>query len=215
MKRPPGVLPDLVSAVRERVSAVAGQSERTIMLGTILMASAVSGAVCFVLTQYYSVDVISSLAWLPKDCFPDWGMKVGRHCFNDYANVLPSSVCCQIRGSPPQQNRQYPAGGLVPHYDLRGSRCMAACAAAGVVRLPACFDDRGLYSRRVGGSGCTWSRAGGGVRGVGRGGHSSVDGNRSGQLGGVRGADRAGVSGGAVPTAVGPGQRSWWSWLRW
>ncbi len=105
------MLPDFVSAVRDRVSVVAGQTERTIMLGTILIASAVSGAVCFVLTQYYSVDVISSLAWLPADCFPNWGMKFGRHCFNDYGmfalvGVLPN---------PWEPYRTtYPAGGLVP-----------------------------------------------------------------------------------------------------
>jgi hypothetical protein len=81
------------------------------MLGIILMASAVSGAVCFVLTQYYSVDVFSSLTFPPNDCFPNWGMKVGRHCFNDYGmfalvGVLPN---------PWEPYRTaYPAGGLVP-----------------------------------------------------------------------------------------------------
>jgi hypothetical protein len=111
VKRPLGVLPDLVSAVRERVSAVAGHSERTIMLGTILMASAVSGAVCLVLTQYYSVDVISSLAWLPVDCFPNWAMKVGRHCFNDYG--MFALVGVQPNPWEPWKTA-YPAGGLVP-----------------------------------------------------------------------------------------------------
>ncbi len=90
---------------------VAGQNERTIMLGTILMASALSGAVCFVLTQYFSIDVISSLAWVPVDCFPNWGMKVGRHCFNDYGmfalvGVLPNPW--------EPYKTTYPAGGLVP-----------------------------------------------------------------------------------------------------
>jgi hypothetical protein len=81
------------------------------MLGTILMASAVSGAVYCVLTQYFSVDVLSSLAFLPNDCFPNWAMKVGRHCFNDYGmfalvGVLPN---------PWEPYRTaYPAGGLVP-----------------------------------------------------------------------------------------------------
>ena len=111
MKRPLGVLPNLVSAVRARVSAVTGHSERTIMLGTILMASAVSGAVYCVLTQYYNVDVFSSLTFPPNDCFPNWAMKVGRHCFNDYGmfalvGVLPN---------PWEPYRTaYPAGGLVP-----------------------------------------------------------------------------------------------------
>ena len=111
MHRPLGVLPVLVSAVRARVSAVTGHSERTIMLGTILMASAVSGAVGFVLTQYYSFDVLSSLTFHPGDCFPNWGMKVGRHCFNDYGmfalvGVLPNPW--------EPYGTAYPAGGLVP-----------------------------------------------------------------------------------------------------
>jgi hypothetical protein len=81
------------------------------MLGTILLASAVSGAVGFVLTQYFSVDVLSSLAWLPDDCFPNWQMKVGRHCFNDYGmfalvGVLPNPW--------EPYGTAYPAGGLVP-----------------------------------------------------------------------------------------------------
>jgi hypothetical protein len=97
--------------MRARFSAVIGSPERTIMLGTILMASALSGAVCFVLTQYYSVDVISSLTFQPNDCFPNWAMKFGRHCFNDYGmfalvGVLPN---------PWEPYRTaYPAGGLVP-----------------------------------------------------------------------------------------------------
>jgi hypothetical protein len=103
----------VVSAIREQLSAVVGQSERNIMLGTILMASAVSGAMCFVLAQYYSVEVFSSLAFQPNDCWP-MGMKVGRHCFNDYEAVTvivarpnPWEPCFNIH--PP-----YPAAGFVP-----------------------------------------------------------------------------------------------------
>jgi hypothetical protein len=81
------------------------------MLGTILMASAISGALCFVLIQYFSVDAFSSLAWLPDDCFPNWGMRVGRHCFNDYGifalvGVLPNPW--------EPYGTTYPAGGLIP-----------------------------------------------------------------------------------------------------
>lgn len=111
VRRPWSMLPAVFSAVREQAAVIAGQSERTIMLGTILIASAVSGAACFVLTQYYSIDVISSLAWLPVDCFPNWEMKVGRHCFNDYGmfalvGVLPNPW--------EPYKTAYPAGGLVP-----------------------------------------------------------------------------------------------------
>jgi hypothetical protein len=111
--RPLEILPGAVSAIREQLSAVVGQSERNIMLGIILMASAVSGAVCFVLTQYYSVEVFSSLTFPPNDCWP-MGMKVGRHCFNDYEAVTvivarpnPWEPCFNIHPS-------YPAAGFVP-----------------------------------------------------------------------------------------------------
>ena len=61
MNRPLEVLRGAVTAIRERLLAVTGQSERTVMLGTILLASAVSAATGYVLTQCYSVDVLSSL----------------------------------------------------------------------------------------------------------------------------------------------------------
>jgi hypothetical protein len=48
-------------AVRERLLAVAGQSERTLLVGTVLLVTAVSATTGFVLTQYYSVDALSSL----------------------------------------------------------------------------------------------------------------------------------------------------------
>ena len=48
-----------VAAIRERLSAVTGQSERTLLLGTILLASAVSAATGYLLTQCYAVDVLT------------------------------------------------------------------------------------------------------------------------------------------------------------
>jgi hypothetical protein len=72
-------------AIRKRVLTAASRSERTILLEVVLLASAVSAVVGFVLSQYYSVDVLSSLVAVPQDCVLDWGMKVGRHCFSDYA----------------------------------------------------------------------------------------------------------------------------------
>ena len=61
MNRPLEVLRGAVSAIQERFAAVAGQSERIILLGTVPLASTVSAATGFVLAQYYSVDVLSSL----------------------------------------------------------------------------------------------------------------------------------------------------------
>ena len=49
MNRPVELLGRPVTAIRERYAAAAGQSERTILLGTILLASAVSGATGLVL----------------------------------------------------------------------------------------------------------------------------------------------------------------------
>ncbi|TDK95909.1 DUF2029 domain-containing protein [Mycobacterium paragordonae] len=81
-----GELPrSVASAIRRQVAAVTGQSERSLLLGTVLLASAVSASTGFVLSQYYSVDILSSLLYAPYDCMADWGMKVGRHCFSDYA----------------------------------------------------------------------------------------------------------------------------------
>ncbi|CAM3035589.1 hypothetical protein BST27_18420 [Mycobacterium intermedium] len=71
-------------------AAVIGQSERSLLIGGVLLASTISAVTGYVLTQYYSVDVLSSLISEPHDCMADWGTKVGRHCFSDYA--LPISV---------------------------------------------------------------------------------------------------------------------------
>ncbi|WP_156296425.1 DUF2029 domain-containing protein [Mycobacterium paragordonae] len=82
---PVELLRGVPSAVRVRYATVARQSERSLLIGTVLVASAASAVTGFVLAQYYSVDVLSSLLYAPYDCMADWGMKVGRHCFSDYA----------------------------------------------------------------------------------------------------------------------------------
>jgi hypothetical protein len=123
VRRPLDVLQDTISAVRERLSALTGQSERTILLGTVLLASAVSVVTGFVLARYYSVDVLSSLVIsVPYDCYLDWGMKVGRHCFSDYA--LPVSLGMVPNPWEPLPlylfpdfkpvHNPYPAAGMVP-----------------------------------------------------------------------------------------------------
>ena len=82
----------------------------------------VSAVIGFFLTQYYSVDVLSSLIFVPDDCFLDWGTKVGRHCFSDYA--MP--VTLGMRDNPwapyPEYTHwgfklvynNYPAAGMLP-----------------------------------------------------------------------------------------------------
>jgi hypothetical protein len=111
-----------VGGLRGKFSAVAGQSERSILLGTILLASAVAIATGFVLAQYYSVDALSSLIFVPDDCYLNWAMKVGRHCFSDYTMPvtfgmrdnpwLPYPVYTHTGFKLAYNN--YPAAGMVP-----------------------------------------------------------------------------------------------------
>jgi hypothetical protein len=96
---------------------LARQSERTLLLGAVLLVSVVSAATSFVLIQYYSVDVLSSLTYVPEDCWLDWGMNIGRHCFADYA--FPANATLQpnpwTHTLPPGWNdNAYPAAGMVP-----------------------------------------------------------------------------------------------------
>ena len=76
----------------------------------------------FVLIQYYSVDVLSSLLAVYADCDPDWHINIGRHCFSDY--VL--EVSYGLRANPwdylmsqpwdshhPGYNN-YPAAAMIP-----------------------------------------------------------------------------------------------------
>lgn len=109
--------------VKERCGHVAAQPERTILLVTILVMSVVSAVTGFVLAQYYSIDVLSSLIFEPHDCWLDWGMNVGRHCFSDY--TMP--VTLGLRANPwepypaysdpshaPFRNN-YPPAAMIPH----------------------------------------------------------------------------------------------------
>ncbi|BDB43011.1 hypothetical protein [Mycobacterium kiyosense] len=75
-------------SIREQLSGVLQQSERTLLIGTILLMSAVAAATSFVLTQYFSKDVITSLFYLRDDCRDDMVKGVGRHCFTDYADLV-------------------------------------------------------------------------------------------------------------------------------
>jgi hypothetical protein len=118
MNRPLDVLR---GAIRERLFAVTCESERTIMLGTILLASAVSAATGYFLTQCYSIDVLSSLLFVPEDCWLDWGMNIGRHCFGDYAMVVRAGMHSNPWAYPlilpPDYHPGligYPAAGWIP-----------------------------------------------------------------------------------------------------
>ena len=80
------------SARRPRFAAIAGQSERTILLGTVLLVSSVSAAVAYILTQWFGVNVVASLLNVPKDCWLDWHMGIGGHCFSDYGMVVNTGL---------------------------------------------------------------------------------------------------------------------------
>ena len=110
MNRPLEARRGPVMAIRQRLVAVTGQSERTILLGTVLLASAVSAVTGYVLTQYYSVDVLSSLMFFPEDCWGNWGTNIGRHCFSDYAMVVGA-------GTRPDPWEPYPM--FPPHAPIR------------------------------------------------------------------------------------------------
>lgn len=103
------------------------QSERTLLVGLILMASAVSAAIGYILTQYFSVDVLSSLICPPDDCYGIWHGQ--RHCFSDYAT--PVTVGARPNPwNPPILPNPYPAAAMVPYLIFAGP-----AAAAGVPRL--------------------------------------------------------------------------------
>ncbi|BBY00463.1 glycosyltransferase family 87 protein [Mycobacterium seoulense] len=121
MNRPTQASRGVVSPIRERLLAVTRQSERTVMLGTVLVASTVSAATGYLLAQCFSVDVLSSLVALPEDCWGDWGTNIGRHCFSDYGMVVGAAS----RANPwerypllppnPGALIPYPAAGMMPH----------------------------------------------------------------------------------------------------
>ena len=121
MNRPLEVLTAAVSAIRWRLLVVAGQSERTILLGTILLASAISLLRGVVLARYFSIDVLSTLVLdVPEDCLLDWPARVGRHCFSDYSLVVSYGMRPDPWEPFPLPNfktaiNNYSAAGMVPH----------------------------------------------------------------------------------------------------
>ena len=106
----------------EPTSALADQSPRTLLIGTVLLVSVVSAVVGYVLTQYYSLDVISSLVSTPDDCILDWGPHLGRHCFGDYQLPLswgmrPNPWAPYPLFFPPDYqpaHNNYPAAAMLP-----------------------------------------------------------------------------------------------------
>ncbi|MBW0012065.1 glycosyltransferase family 87 protein [Mycobacterium sp.] len=121
MNRPLEAFAAAVSAIRGRLSVVAGQSERTLLLGVILLVSIFSVFRGFVLARYFSLDVLSTLVLsVPEDCLIDWPMKVGRHCFSDYSLVVGYGMRPDPWDLFPLPNSKlahnnYSAAGMLPH----------------------------------------------------------------------------------------------------
>ncbi|EHB49731.1 hypothetical protein MycrhDRAFT_5118 [Mycolicibacterium rhodesiae JS60] len=121
MSRPLELMRAAVTALRTQIAAVAGQSERTTLLGALLLASMVSGATGFVLTQYFSVDMLSSILYPAKDCWLGLPTNIGQHCFNDYTVVIaggmrpnPWDPLVYSQYAPALPGIRYPAAGMVP-----------------------------------------------------------------------------------------------------
>ncbi len=104
------VFADLASTVRQNIASATSIPPRTLFLGTVLVASAVSISVCVILTQYWSFDVISSLLWVPHDCPHAWPLKVREHCFNDYGVYTFTGMV----PNPWAHNENYTAGAMIP-----------------------------------------------------------------------------------------------------
>jgi Glycosyltransferase family 87 len=109
-----------VSAFREQFLGLTRQSERTLLLGTVLLASVLSATTLFVLTRYFGNDVISSLFGSPRDCRDvDLGTTahIGQHCFSDYSSL--AAVTMQpnpwYNADPSHSDDNvYPAAAMVP-----------------------------------------------------------------------------------------------------
>jgi len=122
VKGPVELLRGAQSTVKGQVAAVAGQSERTILLGTVLILTAVSAVTGFVLAQYLSIDVLSSLVFVPDDCYINWDTKWGRHCFSDYTMVVSfglrpdpwDAYPVYLSSGLTYGYSNYPAAGMVP-----------------------------------------------------------------------------------------------------
>jgi len=108
----------------QHFAAIGRQSERTLMLGGILLASVASAVTGFVVAQYYSVDILTTLTGVAEDCWLDWGVRIGRHCFSDYAMTVDEGMRADPWGPypvfMPWDNYQagwvnYPAAAMLPH----------------------------------------------------------------------------------------------------
>jgi hypothetical protein len=121
VSRPTANLRGLLIAIRGRFLGFTSISERSLLLGTVLVLSLVSGATGFILTQYFAKDVVSSLLFIPQDCWSElhWGDEVGRHCFGDYSWEMTYAVQANPwahLGPPTWLDNNYTAAAMLPHF---------------------------------------------------------------------------------------------------
>lgn len=94
---------------------------RSWLLNQILFFTLISAVLGFILSHYLSVDVLSSLLFLPFDCFNSThpGEDVGGHCFSDY--LLAKTFAMQSNpwiplGPPTRFGNNYPPASMLPHF---------------------------------------------------------------------------------------------------
>ena len=92
MNRSHTPLPRATSVLQNSLASLRAQSERSMMLAIVMLASACSAALGYVLAQYYSVDVLTSVTFFAEDCWGNWDTKIGRHCFGDYAMLVGAGM---------------------------------------------------------------------------------------------------------------------------
>jgi hypothetical protein len=93
------------------------QSERTLILGAILLLSSASAVLVFVLGEYFGADPSSSLIFLPDDCYPSMHPIAGQHCFSDYGWSIHHGMRANPWDSAPLHWRDvndYTAAALLP-----------------------------------------------------------------------------------------------------
>ncbi len=103
---------------QQQIPVTARLSTRTLMVGTVLVLSAVSWVLIHVLAHYGSVHAVESLIYGAKDCRHLWKPIVGHHCFSDYS----WSVSHGTRANPWENwfklyqydINDYPAAALLP-----------------------------------------------------------------------------------------------------
>lgn len=121
MDRPLKARRGAVNGIRNRLLDATTQTDRTIFLGAVLLLSTFSAAMGYFLSQCYAVDVPSSLLLNPpEDCWLDWHVNIGRHCFSDYALVVDAGTRpnpWDVLQIPAHQasGMIYPAAGMIPH----------------------------------------------------------------------------------------------------